>query len=144
MRRAVAIAVAVLGILADPGRAGATPPELFPRPPAVQPRVALWTRVYAEVDTNGGLIHDARDLGIGVRIERHHVLLDELLDHLALDVGIAQRFLAVEDGSAGRRWAKREDGACHEERDAGAHQGDEDSRVDRDIPPGLHAEARGS
>jgi membrane-bound lytic murein transglycosylase D len=70
MRRAVAIALAALGTLAAPGSSGATPPELFPRPPAVVPRVALWTRVYAEVDTNGGLIHDARDLDVVYEVIR--------------------------------------------------------------------------
>lgn len=36
----------------------------FPKPPELVPRVEFWKRIYTEVDTQGGLIHDARDLGI--------------------------------------------------------------------------------
>jgi len=70
MRRAVAIALAAFGIVLGPGRAGATPPELFERPPGIHPRVALWTRVYAEVDTNGGLIHDSEQLDVVYEVIR--------------------------------------------------------------------------
>jgi membrane-bound lytic murein transglycosylase D len=38
-------------------------PEL-PRPPALEPNVRFWTRVYSEVDTKGGLIHDSANLGV--------------------------------------------------------------------------------
>ena len=38
--------------------------ELFPRPPAIREAVAFWTRIYTEVDTGGGLLHDDRHLGI--------------------------------------------------------------------------------
>lgn len=34
------------------------------RPPALQPAVAFWTRIYAEVDSNAGLVHDARHLDV--------------------------------------------------------------------------------
>jgi membrane-bound lytic murein transglycosylase D len=70
MRTAVAIALTALGLLASPGRAGATPEELFPRPPGIQPRIKLWTRVYAEVDTNGGLIHDSEQLDVVYEVIR--------------------------------------------------------------------------
>ncbi len=33
----------------------------FPTPAALEPAVDFWTRVYSEVGTNGGLIHDSRD-----------------------------------------------------------------------------------
>ncbi len=36
----------------------------FPKPAALEPDVAFWTRVYTEVGTSGGLIHDQRDLSI--------------------------------------------------------------------------------
>jgi membrane-bound lytic murein transglycosylase D len=72
MRSAVAIAgAAVLSALLAPAPARAAPPDLlFPRPASIQERVALWTRVYAEVDTNGGLIHDAEDLGVVYEVIR--------------------------------------------------------------------------
>jgi peptidoglycan lytic transglycosylase D len=40
-------------------RAGA---ETFSLSPSLAPRVDFWTRVYSEVGTNGGLIHDSEDL----------------------------------------------------------------------------------
>ncbi len=36
----------------------------FPRPAAIEPDVLFWTRIYTEVDTNAGFIHDSRDLGV--------------------------------------------------------------------------------
>lgn len=36
----------------------------FPRPPELEPAVAFWTRVYTEVDTNAGLIHDRDNLAV--------------------------------------------------------------------------------
>ncbi len=38
--------------------------KLFPRPASIEPRVRFWARVYSEVETNGGFIHDNRDLSI--------------------------------------------------------------------------------
>lgn len=38
--------------------------QLFPRPAAIEARVRFWTRVYSEVETNEGYVHDNRDLGI--------------------------------------------------------------------------------
>jgi len=37
---------------------------LFERPDALQPAIAFWTRVYSEVDSNSGFIHDSRNLDI--------------------------------------------------------------------------------
>jgi len=70
MRRALAIALVALGAACAAATAGATPHDLFPRPPGIHDRIALWTRVYAEVDTNGGLIHDSQDLGIVYEVIR--------------------------------------------------------------------------
>jgi membrane-bound lytic murein transglycosylase D len=36
----------------------------FPLPSDLEPDVRFWTRVYTEVDTNGGFIHDERDLSV--------------------------------------------------------------------------------
>ena len=38
--------------------------KLFPRPPELEPAVRFWTRVYTEVDTQSGLLHDARNLAV--------------------------------------------------------------------------------
>ncbi|HUQ53460.1 MAG TPA: LysM peptidoglycan-binding domain-containing protein [Gammaproteobacteria bacterium] len=39
-------------------------PELFPRPAALEPAVKFWTRIYTEVDTKSGFIHDDLRLDI--------------------------------------------------------------------------------
>jgi membrane-bound lytic murein transglycosylase D len=51
------------------GAAAAELPKL-PRPAALQGQVRFWTRVYSEVDTLGGLIHDARDLDVVYEVIR--------------------------------------------------------------------------
>lgn len=66
---AIAVAAAfVLTLFASV--ASATPQDVFPRPPGIVPRVKFWTRVYAEIDTNGGLIHDARELDVVYEVIR--------------------------------------------------------------------------
>src|ERR1044071_6161953 len=35
-----------------------------PRPPGLERDVQFWVRVYTEVTTNGGLLHDDRNLGV--------------------------------------------------------------------------------
>ena len=64
MRRlAVALASALLAHTA------AANPEL-PRPPQLEPNVRFWTRVYTEVDTGGGLIHDSEHLDVVYEVVR--------------------------------------------------------------------------
>jgi membrane-bound lytic murein transglycosylase D len=60
-QRAFVLVVALL----IAGLSGAQAQEdLFPRPPALEPAVRFWTRVYTEVDTRSGLIHDSLRLDI--------------------------------------------------------------------------------
>ncbi len=42
--------------------AGSGSNAVFPRPDGLAPAVAFWTRVYTELDTNSGFIHDNREL----------------------------------------------------------------------------------
>jgi membrane-bound lytic murein transglycosylase D len=42
-------------------QAGST---LFPRPQSLQPAIVFWTRVYTEVDSGGGFVHDSRNLAV--------------------------------------------------------------------------------
>ena len=37
---------------------------LMPRPPELEPDVQFWIRVYTQIDTNGGFIHDADNLAV--------------------------------------------------------------------------------
>ena len=39
-------------------------PEDFPRPPELEPAIRFWTKVYTQVSTDGGLIHDRDNLSI--------------------------------------------------------------------------------
>jgi membrane-bound lytic murein transglycosylase D len=39
-------------------------PNEFPSPASLEPDVHFWTRIYTEVDTKGGLLHDSRDLSV--------------------------------------------------------------------------------
>ncbi|MYF69416.1 MAG: LysM peptidoglycan-binding domain-containing protein [Proteobacteria bacterium] len=42
----------------------------LPRPPEIEPDIRFWTRVYTEVDTDGGFIHDDRYLDVVYRTMR--------------------------------------------------------------------------
>jgi len=44
--------------------------ELFPRPEGLETAVRFWTRVYSEIDSSSGLIHDARNLGVIYEVVR--------------------------------------------------------------------------
>ena len=48
----------------------AQPSGSFPRPPGLEPDILFWTRVYTEVDTRGGLIHDSSRLGVVYEVLR--------------------------------------------------------------------------
>ena len=39
----------------------------MPRPPELERDVAFWTRVYTEINTNEGFLHDQNDLGLVYR-----------------------------------------------------------------------------
>ncbi len=39
-------------------------PDLFPQPPQLKPAVDFWIRVYTEVNTQSGFLHDSRNLSI--------------------------------------------------------------------------------
>jgi membrane-bound lytic murein transglycosylase D len=54
--------VAVLWIAATASVASAQ--EVFPRPPEITDAVAFWTRVYTEVSSNGGFLHDPENLAV--------------------------------------------------------------------------------
>jgi membrane-bound lytic murein transglycosylase D len=59
---ALALFVAPLGVGAEEA--------LFPRPVSLQPAINFWTRVYTQVHSQEGFIHDSRDLGKIYRILR--------------------------------------------------------------------------
>ena len=56
----LALLLAALGLCAALDAAATS----LPRPPGLEPNVRFWTRVFTEVDTQGGLIHDAERLDV--------------------------------------------------------------------------------
>ncbi|MCB1670095.1 MAG: LysM peptidoglycan-binding domain-containing protein [Gammaproteobacteria bacterium] len=46
------------------GPVAAQDPDLFPRPAALEPAVQFWIKVYTQVDTQSGYLHDARNLAV--------------------------------------------------------------------------------
>ncbi|HEY8120894.1 MAG TPA: LysM peptidoglycan-binding domain-containing protein [Myxococcota bacterium] len=50
--------------LALSSSAASAAPEDFPKPASIAPRVEFWKRVYSEVGTDGGFLHDPDDLGL--------------------------------------------------------------------------------
>ena len=58
--RSLAVALALLAVAFSV----AAQEELFPRPAALEPAVQFWTRVYTEVDTKSGFIHDSLRMDI--------------------------------------------------------------------------------
>ena len=50
-------------LLLPAGSAGAGD-EDFPRPDTIAPQIAFWTRIYSEIGTDAGLLHDARHLDV--------------------------------------------------------------------------------
>jgi membrane-bound lytic murein transglycosylase D len=74
MRTTAAMLVALmLGAVAPPSAA-----EELPRPAALEPQVRFWTRIYAEVDSGGGLLHDA-------------VHMDVVYDEVRVPRGLSRR-----------------------------------------------------
>jgi membrane-bound lytic murein transglycosylase D len=55
---------ALLCLFCFAGTAAAQDSELLPRPPELEPAIRFWTRVYTEVDTESGFLHDANNLAI--------------------------------------------------------------------------------
>ena len=59
------LATALLSLLLMlPLSEAAQEPNLFPRPPELESAVQFWTRVYTEVDTQSGFLHDSRHLSV--------------------------------------------------------------------------------
>jgi membrane-bound lytic murein transglycosylase D len=80
--RALAIAFALIG-LACPAAAlnpflGGSDRDTLPLPASLAPNVAFWARIYSEVDTQGGLIHDS-------------VHLDVVYEEIRLPKGVSSR-----------------------------------------------------
>lgn len=64
-RRAPGITTLLLfAFLVLPALAAAQSRDLFPRPPEIEPAVNFWLKVYTEINTRNGFLHDAGDLSV--------------------------------------------------------------------------------
>ena len=64
MRRGIAVGLFALCLVAATPFIAHADAELFPEPTALKPDVAFWVRIYTDVGTQAGLIHDSRDLSV--------------------------------------------------------------------------------
>src|SRR5690348_16242648 len=63
--RRAGLALIVLCSLAMPAlRPAFAKPDPFPRPPELERDVQFWIRVYTQIDTNSGFLHDENDLSV--------------------------------------------------------------------------------
>ena len=61
---ALATQLAVSCLLLTPVIANAQSTDLFPRPPELEQAINFWVRVYTEVDTQNGFLHDSVNLSV--------------------------------------------------------------------------------
>lgn len=62
--------------LVIPLKSLAQDPALFPRPAELEPAIGFWVRVYTEVDTQSGFLHDSQHLGViytDMRLNRRQI-----------------------------------------------------------------------
>ena len=57
----------LLFLFLAPGLLFGQDPALFPRPPELEPAIHFWVRVYTEVDTQSGFLHDSQNLNVVYR-----------------------------------------------------------------------------
>ena len=84
------------------GLAQAAPPAL-PRPAALEPAVQFWSRVFTEVDTRSGFLHDDRQLGVVYETIGWSGDLDRSARQALVEprrLAIRRILLALADGSA--------------------------------------------
>lgn len=86
-------------LLADAARAG----EAIPRPYALQPAVRFWTRVYSEVDTASGFVHDATYLDVVYDVVRFPDALGSREQQRRVDAHKARYRAILRELAAGKR-----------------------------------------
>ena len=87
--------VALACICASARAQAAGPSDPFPEPEGLAPAVAFWTRVYLDSTTDGGFLHDARELAVVYELlrfdgernsRRREAIVERAKDVDALDV----------------------------------------------------------
>lgn len=78
-------------------------PEDLPRPARLEPAVHFWTRVFTEVDTHSGFLHDDRELGVVYETMSWADDLDRRQRNALVEpqrLAIQNALLALADGNA--------------------------------------------
>jgi membrane-bound lytic murein transglycosylase D len=86
---------------ADGSAADSAPPEAFPRPESLAPAVAFWTRVYTEVDTSSGFVHDDRALSVVYQVLHLNPYVAPAVQDKTIErtiAGYQRALLALADG----------------------------------------------
>jgi membrane-bound lytic murein transglycosylase D len=95
--------------------AAAAPPQSIPRPEGIQQDVNFWIRVYTEVNTNEGFLHDERNLAVvydtlrfsaGSSSRERQRMVDERRDR---HIAALRRIIAALPTEAGREALSTED-----------------------------------
>jgi membrane-bound lytic murein transglycosylase D len=86
---------------AGPGETSAA----FPEPDQLAPAVAFWTRVYTEVDTNSGLIHDRSDLQVIYQVLHLNPYVVPAVQDKRIERVVARYQQALRSLAAGKRSA---------------------------------------
>ncbi len=102
-------------MLVAPAPAAAARAESIPRPEGIQPDVNFWVRVYTEVTTNEGFLHDERNLavvydtlkfGAGTSSRERQRVVDERRDR---HIAALRRIIAALPSESGREALSEED-----------------------------------
>ncbi|MBM87658.1 MAG: hypothetical protein CMQ41_04715 [Gammaproteobacteria bacterium] len=81
-------ALLILGVLIS-SSSFAQDPAFFPQPPELEPAVDFWIKVYTEVDTQSGFLHDSRNLDvIYARLELNRRETDRIRSRIQSDLRI--------------------------------------------------------
>ena len=63
--------------------------EIFPRPPELEPAISFWKKVYTEVDTDHGYLHDSENLSIiYASLNRNSQEIEAVRQHIKNDLGV--------------------------------------------------------
>ena len=91
----------------------------LPDPPQLAPAVRFWVRVYTQIDTNAGFLHDRRDLAViyrtlhfapGSSPDEHQLIVDRARDRIAVElrqIALGRRPLTPQERRIKALWGPR-------------------------------------
>ena len=74
-------------LLCLPALAPGQSTDLFPRPPELEPAINFWVRVYTEIDTSSGFLHDSQHLSVVyTRLPQNRRQREAVRSHIQADL----------------------------------------------------------